>query len=106
MIRVKAVKKNGCYSLFESEGHAGFARYGEDIVCAAVSALIITAGNSITELTEDEVEIREEDGFVRFEFPAPHSDQTRLLMDALLLGLGQIKEAYGKKYLKIIVREE
>jgi len=33
------------------------------------------------------------------------SHDTELLMDSLLLGLNQIKEVYGKKYLKIEFKE-
>ena len=35
------------YTGVELLGHAGFAQSGQDIVCAAVSALIITTVNSL-----------------------------------------------------------
>jgi len=34
---------------FEMDGHAGFAEYGQDIVCAALSMLSINTINSIAE---------------------------------------------------------
>ena len=47
MITIKVSKKNGSYVDFVSKGHAGYAEEGYDIVCAAVSVLIINTVNSI-----------------------------------------------------------
>ena len=44
------------YLDFLSKGHAGYAEEGQDIVCAAVSALIITTVNSLEEFTEEQIE--------------------------------------------------
>ena len=46
MITIKVRKKNGSYEEFISKGHAGYAEAGQDIVCAAVSALIINTVNA------------------------------------------------------------
>ncbi|MCR5725563.1 MAG: ribosomal-processing cysteine protease Prp [Treponema sp.] len=35
--------KAGCFKAFNAEGHAGFAGKGSDIVCAAVTVLLRTA---------------------------------------------------------------
>ncbi len=35
------------------EGHAGYADEGEDIICAAVSALALNFFNSVETFTED-----------------------------------------------------
>ena len=40
---------------FHVEGHAGYADYGQDIVCSAVSVLVINCINSIDELTDASV---------------------------------------------------
>ena len=39
------------YRSIECNGHAGFADYGNDIVCAAVSVLTINLINSIDNFT-------------------------------------------------------
>ena len=36
-------------------GHAGYGEEGQDIVCAAVSALVFSAYNSIETFTEDDL---------------------------------------------------
>ena len=43
MITITVKKRNGNYLEFVSKGHAGYAEEGQDIVCAAVSVLVITA---------------------------------------------------------------
>ncbi|WP_333683544.1 ribosomal-processing cysteine protease Prp, partial [Enterocloster lavalensis] len=37
----------------ELSGHAGYAESGRDIVCAAVSALVLNMANSVEAFTED-----------------------------------------------------
>lgn len=47
MIRIRFLKSDGiCYG-FEETGHAGFAEEGNDIVCAAVSAMTMLVINII-----------------------------------------------------------
>ena len=50
MINITVKKRKGSYLDFLSKGHAGYAEEGQDIVCAAVSALIITTVNSLENL--------------------------------------------------------
>lgn len=68
MITIKVRKKNGSYEEFISKGHAGYAEAGQDIVCAAVSALIITTVNSLEKFTDDKFDVQEKDGFVSIHF--------------------------------------
>lgn len=102
MIQVQAVKQNGRYKSFTIEGHAGYADPGEDIVCAAVSALVINAINSIEKFTEDAYTCDCQDGMIKsWEFTSEVSEQTTLLMDSLMLGLADVQKSYGEKYLKV-----
>ena len=106
MITVCVNKHNGKYCGFKAFGHAGYEDIGKDIVCSAVSILIINTSNSIEKFTEDlfTSEIHE-DGTTEVILCENISHDTVLLMDSLLLGLNQIKEVYGKKYLKIEYKE-
>ena len=105
MITIKVRKKNGSYEEFISKGHAGYAEAGQDIVCAAVSALIINTVNSLEQLTGDQIQAEESDGFVSFSFVKPVTKEGTLLMDSLVLGLTEIENSYSKRYLKVKVRE-
>lgn len=97
------------YLGFRIEGHAGFAAYGNDIVCAAVSVLVINTVNSIEAFTEDifeYVEHKEKD-VVSFEVTSrPISSHTELLLKSLVLGLMSIAEEYGKKFIRVKIKRK
>ncbi len=102
MIRVRAVKEQGRYRGFTIEGHAGYAQAGEDIVCAAVSALVINAVNSIERFTDDAFTCDCEGGMIReLMFSSEISKESELLMDSLMLGLTEIQKSYGGKYITV-----
>lgn len=103
MITVEVRKSNGEYTGFSSKGHAGYAEAGFDIICAAVSALTVNTINSIEKFTDDAFKAEAKEGMLRWKFTEfPLSKETNLLMDSLILGLYDIQENYGKKYIKII----
>ena len=103
-------------------GHAGYANNGKhsffkglfhkeqpdfDIVCCAVSVLVTNTNNSLEILSKDKVSVttNEETGFMHFVFDEPLSEEGKLLMDSLVLGLSHIEEEYGQKYLKLTFEE-
>ena len=57
MITVTIFKKENQFTGIKSVGHAGYADYGQDIVCSAVSVLLINTLNSIEEFTSDKLEM-------------------------------------------------
>jgi uncharacterized protein YsxB (DUF464 family) len=105
MITVTVKKRNNAYVSFTSSGHAGYAEHGQDIVCAAVSALIINTVNSIEQFTDDVIKAEEKDGFISFTFQKPITERGTLLMDSLVLGLTEIEHSYKNRYLTIKVKE-
>ena len=105
MIKVVFTKSNGKYTGFTSRGHAGYAEEGQDIVCAAVSSLVITTANALDAYTDDRFVLETDDGFVHWEFQNEISERGTLLMDTLALGLTEIQNSYDKKYLRLESRE-
>lgn len=89
---------------FHITGHAGFDRYGRDIVCAAVSALSINAVNSIEQITKDHFYTEQKDGNLKFRLVTNDNPGTQLLLKSFILGLESIRETYGDKYIRIIIR--
>ena len=89
---------------FHITGHAGFDRYGRDIVCAAVSALSINAVNSIEQITKDRFYTEQKDGNLKFRLVTNDNPGTQLLLKSFILGLESIRESYGDKYIRIIIR--
>ena len=98
MIDVKIFQTpSGEYTGFQMSGHAGYAEYGQDIVCAAVSALVINAINSVDPDT----------GSVFFQITdRPVSTSSQLLLKSLVLGLNGIEDEYGKKHIKIRLEKQ
>ena len=99
---------NDSYKSVECNGHAGYADYGEDIVCSAISVLTINTINSIDQLTEDKiiVDSDEEKGIIKFEFSSEPSKEADLLLRSFELGVDSIFQQYGKKFLNIKFRRE
>ena len=97
----------GCTTGVEVKGHAGYDEYGKDIVCAAVSVLTVNMANSVEKFTDDGFEgsVDEKTGQFIFHFTGTVSAESKLLMDSLILGLTDIAESYGDKYIKIRFRE-
>ena len=107
MIQITFEQNNaGQITGFLLEGHAEYADPGEDIVCAAVSALVINCINSIEALTDASCrqESDEENGRIRFQLSDEPSGGTQLLLQSLLLGLQSLEEQYDD-YLDLIIRE-
>ena len=105
MIRVTIYQNgSGQYCGFRMEGHAEFAAYGKDIVCAAVSVLVINTINSIEAFTEEVFEnaVHQEKDVVSFEIISnPVSSEAGLLMESLVLRLTSLADEYGKKYIRL-----
>ncbi len=50
MIKVKTTKKDNLYNKISLSGHALYDDYGKDIVCSAVSSIVITTINGLLAL--------------------------------------------------------
>ncbi len=104
------------YKGFLCIGHAMYNKkslfhrkqFDYDIVCCAISTLVINTHNSLEKLSKDKVKvgnINKKDGFMQFVFEKPLSNKGKLLMDSLVLGLKQLEKQYGVKYIKLIFEE-
>ena len=91
----------------EIKGHAGYAEYGQDIICSAVSSLALNMANSVEEFTDDHFEgsVSEDGGYFSFSFPEEISPESQLLMKSLILGLQNIQRDYGAEYINFRFRE-
>lgn len=95
MIQAVFVKKRGTLSGFTIRGHAGFADFGNDIVCASVSSAVQLSANLITEgfkapakvtVLEDEISLRLPDTQENFSACA--------VLDSLLQHIGFLAEDF------------
>lgn len=86
MTAIIVEKANGKILSVEASGHTGYAESGEDIVCAALSAIIQTAALGLTEVAKIAATIdrNDEDGYFRLTLPS----------------LGEEKRAQSGSYLR------
>ena len=86
MITFTVWKSEHQYKGFESKGHADY---------------------SIEEFTEDayQVEQAEDGGYLKVLFPEGLSERAALLMDSLVLGIGNIEAEYGNEYITLLLEE-
>lgn len=98
--------RSGKHIGMEASGHAGYARKGSDIICAAVSALTINFVNSLEKLTGQSFESEaDEEGRIRVIFKEETEPEAALLLDSYMLGVRSVLEDYGKQYIRIKTRE-
>lgn len=77
----------------EISGHAGYAEYGKDIVCAGVTSLTQTLIQSIENLTDDEIEYRISPGKVEVEY-RNLSEKSKTLVDSFFVGIRLIADEF------------
>ncbi|EJW17058.1 ribosomal-processing cysteine protease Prp [Paenibacillus alvei] len=105
MIRITIRRKpDRSIESFSIEGHANYARHGEDIVCAGVSSVSVGVVNAIEALTGIELDCEMKDGFLSGR--VPHIGQpdieakVQLLLESMIVSLYTIETSYDS-YLQI-----
>ena len=97
MIKVE-IKKNQILI----KGHADYAEFGKDIVCAAVTSIVTTTVNAIIRLDSNSISFKNESGLIEITIKK-HSD----LVDTLILNMTELLKDLEKKYKKNIkINEE
>lgn len=90
---------------FDCLGHAEYADEN-DIVCSAVSVLVINCINSIDTLTDAQYtcDSCETDGMITFRLGERFGKDAQLLLKSLALGLEEIESNY-EEYIDLIFEE-
>ena len=81
------------------DGHAGYAKTGNDIICAAVSALTQELIHALQALTEDPVIYQITDGHIDIQY-RDLSERGALLVDSFFLAVSDIQLTYGERYVQ------
>lgn len=99
-VRITRVSAEGTIVGFEVKGHAGYAKRGEDIVCAGVSAVTVGTVNSIETLTGISMDTSMKNGFLSGTLSSIEDSDTsakvQLLLESMVVMLNDIAESYGK----------
>ncbi len=80
------------------KGHAGYDELGKDIVCAALSSIVITSVNAIIRIDNEAIDYQDKDG-IKIEV-LKHDNIIDSLIDNLIELLTELKEKYPK-YIEI-----
>ncbi|MGA4719243.1 MULTISPECIES: ribosomal-processing cysteine protease Prp [Fictibacillus] len=95
---------------FTMEGHADYAPHGQDLVCAAATAVSFGTINAIEKLCgyEPEVTTHEDGGFLTLNVPGNLNDsihqKTQWLLEGMVVSLASIEEGYSE-YIKLTEHE-
>ena len=104
MTRVCFLAHEGRLCGFHMEGHAGVAKAGKDILCAAISSAAYLVANTLTEVYRVEAEISVEDGNMFLQVTEKGRETAAPLLEGLRLHLEGLSEQYPK-HLTVQVRE-
>lgn len=81
-------------------GHANYAVFGSDIVCASVTALAQTLIKSIKDLTDDKIEYEISPGRVDIKY-GNLSEKSKTLVDSFFIGICMIADEFPE-YVRIM----
>ena len=85
---------------FDVQGHSGWGREGEDIVCAAVTSAIRLVESTVNDVMGlcASVKVREKDATISFRLPgglsAPAESTCQNLLTGLMVYLAQLHDEY------------
>ena len=102
MTNVQFVKHNGSYVGVVCEGHADYADFGEDIVCASISAIVGSTYLGLTQVLGIKAKItrRDDDGYVEIRLPKNISDDklkdAQIIFETMKVSLLDICKGYPK----------
>lgn len=84
-------------------GHAGYAEYGKDIVCASVSSIVITSINAALRLESESLTYQEEKDKLTIEVNSDNKN-VLLIIENMTEMLKELALTY-KKNIKIVEEE-
>jgi uncharacterized protein YsxB (DUF464 family) len=97
MIKIKTSRNtDGQIVALNVCGHAGWGGKGQDIVCAAVSALTQAALLGLKKQAGAclDYKVQKEPALLTFTLTSPPDDKTDAILETMLLGLAEIVKAY------------
>ncbi len=105
-------EKLNSYKSIICMGHAGYQKkhlfFKEpDVLCAAISALVINTINSLEVLSKEELKLEqnEETGFIKCDFLGTLQEKSNFLLDSMVFGLENLSKEYGEQYLQVKFEE-
>lgn len=108
MINVTVSKTDGNYFYYKVTGHANFGKHGQDILCAAVSALATTTVNALEVIAGAVPEVKVKDGLMECLLPRQNDAECQkainIIIGTFLVGIEGMSQQYPK-HLKLTCEE-
>ncbi len=108
MTTVTVTRENGNPVGFRVSGHANMGEYGEDLVCAAVSAIVQTAILGITEVCHISAGVSIDEGkttcILSKDASADEIQSAGIVINTMIAGLRSIRQSYPRT-LKFLNKE-
>lgn len=95
MIHVIFVDENTKIKSFEVKGHAGSGPYGHDLVCSAVSGIILGGLNNLQD-GDDHYKIEVKEGYVCFETLKEVSKHDQIVLETIEKQIESVAVSYPK----------
>ena len=89
MIKIKYTKDS-----LELTGHAGYAEYGKDIVCASVSTLVVCSINNMKSIDKDSVDYKDDGNKITIK--VFNNNYSEIIFDNLIQMLEELAKDYPK----------
>ena len=96
MIRIRFYQHNQQLCGCEVSGHAGYAKQGEDIVCAGVSTAVQMTANMLTEIFKIPAEISADDNCISIRLPDDPSPDGVKVLEGFALQMQLMKEDFSR----------
>ena len=93
MIKITFLEEEGKVISIKARGHALFAPKGQDIVCSAVSAILVGGCNALKNQKNYEITI--EDGNLSIETNGNLTKNDEIVMHTIIIQLMTIQASYG-----------
>ena len=98
MTRCEFFTENDRITGFSISGHSGYAEAGQDIVCAAISAVVTMAETTINDVCGAKAKVRVKDEQARITLTLPTScdeeDAVQAVLSGMMLTLISLREDY------------
>ena len=92
MTQVLVKQKDDVLISIEVEGHADFSNYGNDVVCAGISAIMFGSLNALTSFKLDEGRIIIDKAFIKINLV--NDKEIQIIAKTMLIQLQTIQESY------------
>jgi len=102
MTKIKFFKTRDYFTGYECRGHTGYAEFGKDILCAALSGMTQSCMLGLTKVLGINIDLKKEDddGYLKIELPKNLEESkflnAQVLLNTLYVSIEDLIDGYSK----------